>query len=453
MTHRPLQANSPAPAASLPQPPTPVQVALLGAGARMTQVYLPLLADLAPWLQVTAVCNRDPQRRAAMAEQLHVPAFGHVRELARAGVCEAVLVVLPPVFNHAVSACLSAHGLHHLVETPTAATLWQAQEMTATAQGHGVILRTAEHFFRLARDRMAALVREQQLIGPIRRILSYGSIVGFHTSARWRMFAGRPPTAVQSIEHTAPVHGHRTGPAAWHTQETYQARCLWFGDDLFVHDSCANRKGLLGRHPRDGYTEWHGERGTLVEQALPPTARLHFEQAEPTLVPTPQPNATPGVMTLRRCTGPFADPLTSAPAVSAAHEEQSPVTHEFVGGDWRRSYLHWSGGMLQHVNPLRTAIAPAHPPAEYAAAIMGVLVDFALAIRQLRASEFDAHTALDVMTTEAALRASAQRDGQRLQLPLAAPLESEIQLTQQLGRMYNTDIHDLEQMLDLMRSK
>lgn len=41
-----------------------------------------------------------------------------------------------------------------------------------------------------------------------------------------------------------------------------------FAGGLFVLDvGSGHVKGHLGRHPRPGYTEWQGERGTLVHRA------------------------------------------------------------------------------------------------------------------------------------------------------------------------------------------
>jgi len=433
-----------------PIPTDAVRLALIGAGDRMRNVFAPLFESVTPWLRVVAVCNRGTARRTALADSLGVPAFADVRGLIRAGVCEAALVVTPPALNHPLSVTLSTAGVHHMTETPWSVTAWQAREMFQTARRHGVVARVAENFFRFARDRFALCVRDSGVIGPIHRIVCYGSIIGFHTSARWLRFAGAPPQWVQSVQHTTPTAAHRPVPTACCATETYQGRHLLFPGNLLVADSCANRKGYLGRYPRDGYTAWQGERGTLVDAAEEPKARWAYAEAQPVECDSPCPTFTPGRMVLRRCGDASSGPPSDAPEVSAAHDEQSPVIHERVADQWTRSYAHTGHGLIEYVNPLRPGHALPGPPPEYAVSIMGELIDFALAVRGLGSPEFDDQDALDTMMIEAAARESALRDGQRVSLPLEETLESDAILDGQLREYFGFDPRDIEAVVSSM---
>jgi hypothetical protein len=155
-------------------------------------------------------------------------------------------------------------------------------------------------------------------------------------------------------------------------------------------------------------------------------------------------------MSLRRCSGPFADPLTRLPAVSHVHDEESPVRHVFEGRDWRRSFAHTSQGLIEYVNPLRTSAQMPLPPDEYAVSIAGHLVDFALAVRGVTPGEFDDDAALATMAIEAAARESVLHGGRAVTLPLPDPLESDEAVHRQLRQTYGTSPADVDGMLDAM---
>jgi len=423
----------------VPVPARPVRLALIGAGSRMTNVFVPAFASARDWIEIVAVCNRRAARRNALAARLGVPGFANPASLLAAGLCEAALVVTPPAMHHPLSVYLSRRGVHHITETPWALTAWGARQMLQTAREHGVVSRTAENFVRFARDRFAELVRDSGVIGLIHRIISYGSIIGFHTSARWRRFAGQAPQWVQAVAHTAATAPHVPRPGgAPITQETYQARHLLFPDGLFVTDHCANRKGFLGRFPRDGYHEWQGERGALICTASEPTCRTRFAGGQVAECARPCPTFTPEVMTLRRCAE------LNDGTVRHVHDEVSEVIHEMDGCDWLRSHAHTSQGLLEYVNPLRVVQQIDNPLPEYAVSIVGELVDFALAVRGLATSEFDDQAACDTVMIEAAARESLNRRGARVALPLEANVPTDSTVDAQLRGLLGTDPHDVE---------
>ena len=109
-------------------------------------------------MRVVAVCDPVPGNRTVAAAHFGAPAFDSLRALLRAKPMAAALVATPPSSHHAVSCLLSAHGVHHLVETPMCDTLQQAHAMVAQAERHGVVFRVAEQFWRDPIDLLARQV-------------------------------------------------------------------------------------------------------------------------------------------------------------------------------------------------------------------------------------------------------------------------------------------------------
>ena len=135
--------------------------------------------------------------------------------------------------------------------------------MVSQARESNVIGRVAENFLRFPIDRFSQVLRDSGYLGRIGRIFSYADHTGYHNNSRWIASAQSHPLWVQSIG-TAPFHSQ---PQQYHDKETFRGRYFLFPSNLLVIDSAANVKGFPGRHPRPGYTEWQGERGTLVHRA------------------------------------------------------------------------------------------------------------------------------------------------------------------------------------------
>ena len=119
------------------------------AGARSACLFQ-VLPKLAGWVRVVAVCDPVPVLTTATLPRrisAHRPSIRCGRYCVRKPMA-AALVATPPSSHHAVSCLLSAHGVHHLVETPMCDTLQQARDMVAQAERHGVVFRVAEQFWR-----------------------------------------------------------------------------------------------------------------------------------------------------------------------------------------------------------------------------------------------------------------------------------------------------------------
>lgn len=198
-------------------------------------------------------------------------------------------------------------------------------------------------------------------------------------------------------------------------------------------DQAANIKGFLGRHPRPGYAEWQGTRGTLVHRAPGHTWA----------------DSTATVTELRRCSeAAFQD----VPAGRRGHgraDQITPVVMEIVEGRWCSIYADTPAGRLQYVNPYRPDPLPEHRNEYYGSAIMDHMVDFALAVRGLRKGEFDERDALMSLMAELACRQSALEGGRRVALPLEGEIEADAVERQRQQQLYGVDPMDVEAMLSV----
>lgn len=426
-------------------PDEPVKIALIGTGRRATGIYLPIWDSLKPWCQVVAVCDPVAEFADRMGEALGVPVYSDIHQLVKDRPMEAAVVVTPIESHHSISVYLSTHGIHNHIETTWTSMLCQAREMVKVARENNTVIRVAENFLRFPCDRFAQLVRDTEYLGPIKRIYSYGGHTGFHTNSRWVAFARCHPDWVQCIAHAIEHPGFYSFPERYHRTEEMSARFFHFPTDFFVADTgIGHIKGHLGRFPRPGYTEWQGTRGTLVHRAGIDSG-WGKERTQKTQ--------------LRLCTDAVLAP-GQAKAQKFFHggwaDEITDVCYETgpAGNVWSGARAKTPSMDLHYVNPLHKYATKL--PKESGLGwhggltVMDHMVDFVLAVRGLRESEFTDEDALASQMMEMGARESALQDGRRLALPLEDDLEADALERKRLQETYGVDPLDIEAMLALV---
>lgn len=407
---------------------TPIRVALIGTGNRAQTVYQPLFPSLRPWIEIVAVCDPVTEHAETFAQSIGVRPFTSLQDLIGWGKFDAAIVVTPIDSHHAISCTLSQAGIHHLVETSMTNSLVQARQMVATAKEHGVTLRIAENFFRFPFDRIARIVVESGVIGPVKRLTSFHDHLGFHNNSRWIKLFAAYPEQVQAISHRMPTAPHHQGGAyahRFHEDERYEARFFSFPDNRLVVDIAGNIKGMLGRYPRPGYIEIDGARGALVQQAIGGWQ----SEAE-----------------LRICSD-------HALANGGVADQVYPVVHANDGGTWASTSITLGEEHLEYVNELRPSGEQRLDRTYYGVAVMGHIVDFVDDIQGIAPSEYSAEDALMAITMERGAELSASRDGAIVELATVDGGEVDAAELTALRTRYGVDPLNVEAMLAISYPK
>ncbi len=406
----------------------PIEIALIGAGNRSSTTYAPIFDFVRPWLRLVAICDPVKENADALSDRLDVPAFYSLPDLVAARPMEAALIVAPVDIHHGLACYLMEHGIHVHCETSMSSLLAQARDMVATAKQNNVTLRIAENFIRYPFDRIAKRIDESGFIGPVHRLLSLHDHTGYHNNSRWIHFMGSYPETAQAVKHTMPTVPYYESAHRHHTTENFRAHFFTFPGNRLVIDLAGNIKGLLGRMPRPGYTEYDGERGAIV--------RMATDQSNP-----------------RRPWSSEAEvryTSDEALATKAAADEIYPIVHEAENDIWTRTYVDLPIGRVEYVNPYHmtpdTNVNHAHRN-YYSVAIADHLIDFAETVRGVRQSEYTDQDALKAMEMEVAVRESALRNGELIHLPLEGELESEEKMRAELRAKHGVDPLDVEGMI------
>ena len=411
-------------------PSEPVKTALIGAGNRASSTYRPLFEVLKPWIDLVAVCDPIKEHCDSMAESLGVKGYYNIHDLVSDKPMEAAIIVVPGPGHHSLSVYLSSHGIHNHCETIWCSMVTQARDMIKTARKNKVVVRVGENFFRFPIDRFAQTVRDSGYLGAIKRIFSYNDHTGYHNNSRWIAFAECHPQWVQSISHTMDTISFYSTPERFHETETFKGRYFSFPNGLMVIDQAANVKGFLGRHRRPGHTEWQGERGILLYDTTYRSSKRTGTE-------------------LRHCSDKTIHSKDIDPEMrkgGGIADEISQVNWEYDdSGLWVRTYSETPDGVIQYVNKLSIAGKDIGVPNH--------VIDFALAVRGLRESEFDEEDALMSLMMELGAKESAMNEGKRIYLTPDREFEIDAIIREDQRKQFGVDPLDVEGMLAISYPK
>lgn len=117
----------------------PKRAAVVGLGGQAQKDHLPALADCR-LAELVGVCDVDPQRAAAQADQRRVPGFTDVGCLLREVRPDFAIVAVPHHAGRAVITACAEAGVHVLKEKPFATDPHEAAELAALCEKTGIEL-------------------------------------------------------------------------------------------------------------------------------------------------------------------------------------------------------------------------------------------------------------------------------------------------------------------------
>ena len=168
-----------------------MKLGIIGYGNMGSSHVRNIMDGKTPNTEVTAVCDRDPERRKILNERYpEIPAFATAEELMDSGLCEAVLIAVPHYDHPPMAIMAFSKGLHVLCEKPAGVYTKQVKEMNEVAKKSGKVFgmmfnqRTAPRFQWL-REKV-----QSGEFGHIKRITwiitNWYRPQAYHNSSDWR---------------------------------------------------------------------------------------------------------------------------------------------------------------------------------------------------------------------------------------------------------------------------
>lgn len=144
-----------------------------------------------PEAELTAICDIDPERRAASKEKYpQIPVFENAEELYSSGLCDSVLIAVPHYDHPPLAISAFKHGLHVMTEKPAGVYTKQVIDMNSEAAKSGKVFgimynqRTNPAYIKLR-----SMLKSGEL-GHIKRITwiitDWYRPQAYHDSSSWR---------------------------------------------------------------------------------------------------------------------------------------------------------------------------------------------------------------------------------------------------------------------------
>jgi predicted dehydrogenase len=263
------------------------RVGIVGTGWWTGLEHLPGLQSRGD-VEVAALCGRDPQRLAALADQGGVAGrFTDWRAMVAAGGLDVVVIVTPNSLHHPIAMAAMEAGAHVISEKPLALDVAQARQMAALARARDRrTLTFFTHRALSAAGQVKRLVEAGWLGRPLHVTATYFSASHLQPGkpAAWRMRRADAGTGVLGDigSHLVDLVRWWLGDvsrvaAQWQTPHRERAGGVVDGDEdcSFLAQLACGAQGVFqasklvagrGNHQR---IELHGEKGSLVYEAEP----------------------------------------------------------------------------------------------------------------------------------------------------------------------------------------
>ena len=148
-----------------------MRIGIIGAGA-----VAPLharAAALLPDVQMTAVCDLQPEAATVVAEPIGAAVFTDYHELLASGTTDAVIVNTPHSLHRQMAVAAAEAGQHVLVEKPMSISLDDCDATTDAAERSGVVMRVGHIQHYLPEKTALARAISRGAIGVVRWVHDY----------------------------------------------------------------------------------------------------------------------------------------------------------------------------------------------------------------------------------------------------------------------------------------
>jgi predicted dehydrogenase len=141
---------------------------IIGAGAAVERLHLPVLAEMTGDLRIVAVASRTREKAEAVAARVGAErVFTDYRQLLESPSVDAVLIAVPVhISGRVLSDCIVA-GKHVFAEKPIAASAAESRQLLGISAGHSKVVAVAENWRYREDIRKARAVVRAGLIGEV----------------------------------------------------------------------------------------------------------------------------------------------------------------------------------------------------------------------------------------------------------------------------------------------
>lgn len=264
-----------------------LRVALIGAGERGVQGYIPILEAMAVQYQFVGIYDIDREAAKSVAQHHGVRAHKDLDSLFAEEI-DFVIIAAPAHLNQNLAIEVAQHDVSLLMETPVAVDLPSADQIARITRVHNIKVEVAETYYRRPHEEIKRLLIQEGTFGQIN--FAYCRFVGhgYHAVSLLRSYIGFeiPPVRVSGFQNDFSVQPHiwPSGRSKHTTIERWQHGVIEFSEGKRgVYDFTSLSYGSPLRWNRaKATTEIYGEKGTCI--GLEPICLNGNEETNPIVI-------------------------------------------------------------------------------------------------------------------------------------------------------------------------
>lgn len=237
-----------------------VRVGIVGAGARVESLYLPLLELLNERFELVGMTSRDDERCERVAARAGVRVFPTPEALVERTSPDFVIVCEPNQPNGPLCGALIDMGVRLLVEAPLSHSLREARALVRRIERSGVPVGVCEPMPFLPLEELKSTLREAGVFGRVLAAHNDLHSAGHHGIAQLRRYLGcdRKPREASATFASIPLA--KSGEPMLERWTTGSVR---YDDGAMLHQQLGiGASPILGRIP--GSLRIHGEHASMV---------------------------------------------------------------------------------------------------------------------------------------------------------------------------------------------
>ncbi len=165
-----------------------VRFGVVGAGG-MGAGHCRYIREVVPEAELTAVCDRNPERAQEVAQKYEVPAFEDPAQLFQSGLVDAVLIATPHPSHAELATEAFRNRLHVLVEKPLCVAVSEADAVLSAWRASGKQFGIVYQYRTRSHVKYARHLIESGAIGEVRRtqlITAWYRTQAYYDSGGWR---------------------------------------------------------------------------------------------------------------------------------------------------------------------------------------------------------------------------------------------------------------------------
>jgi choline dehydrogenase-like flavoprotein len=178
-----------------------LKVGLVGAGKRISELYLPILQQLSSHYEIVGVASRSPESSRRLESKTGIGSFRDARDLVERQRPGLLIVAISDTVNEATISQLLDLGVPILSETPLAWTAAGVRSIISKATANKVMLGVAEQFPFLPLEQFRKQLIDLGLFGEIYAAFNDFHSYSYHGIAQLRRYITGVPTSVRNVEY------------------------------------------------------------------------------------------------------------------------------------------------------------------------------------------------------------------------------------------------------------